>query len=366
MNTEINLVSGYAKSLTSIGPLGFSIKEDGEIVDDASIKVGYGYRGTEQLICQRSFLVGAAYADRIDFVSPQSGSFAFSRVVERLSGITVPRRGQMIRVLLLEMSRISSHLYFIATMAKEINLLSVYHFCLREREKFNDLFELYCGSRLGFGCIQVGGVKNNISEGLIDKIELTIREVRAFLDEVDSLLIGNPLFRARLKGLAPISLENVNTNNISGPTARASGSHADLRVDSPYSLYDEIEVPELQKNNYSGDALGRVLIRIDEISQSMEIVENTLAKMSLGNHKVELGMNFMPPKGNAYTEIESPRGRFGVYVESEGGLAPTLVRFIPPSHYSLRITPWLLREEMVEDVGIMFASLDISVSEVDR
>lgn len=366
MSTRIDFVSGFQKSLSSIGPLGLQIEEDGEIVDDARVQIGFAYRGTEKILEDKSYLVGAAYADRIDFIAPQAGSLAYAYAVEALSSMEVPERGKFIRILLSEMGRISSHLYFLASMAKEVNSMSAYHFCLREREKLNDLFELYCGSRLGFGCIQIGGVKNNISEGLIDKIESALSDLEIFRSELLILLVDNPLFRSRLQGLGELSGGDVESSSMSGPNARASGVKNDLRFDAQNTIYESLEVEPLKLNNYNGDALSRVLIRIDEIWQSSKLILATLRRLPEGNHKVELGMNFMLPPGDVYTEIESPRGRFGVYLESDGNISPRHVRFCTPSYMTLRVVPWLMRKEMVEDIGILLTSLDVSISEVDR
>ncbi len=366
MSTLIDIVSGFRKSICSVGPLGLKITEDGELVDDANLQIGYGFRGIERMLLERSFLVGTAYADRVDYFAPQAGSLAFASAVESLSLIEVPVRGRYIRILLMEMGRISSHLHFLASVSKEVNSLSAYHFCLREREKLNDLFELYCGSRLGFGCIQVGGVKNNISEGLIDKIEGTLSELEMFREELLTLLVDNPLFRSRLQGLAELGIEDIDANNLTGPNARASGVRIDIRFDAKSTLYEDLNIKPLDLSNYRGDAFGRVLIRIDEIWQSSELILETLKKLPEGNHRVELGMNFTPPAGDVYTEIESPRGYFGVYLESNGGVSPVNVRFCTPSYLTLRVVPWLMQKEMVEDIGIILSTLDVSVSEVDR
>lgn len=366
MSTQIDIVTGFRKNISSVGPLGVRIQEDGEIVDSAELQIGFTHRGTEELMCEKSFLVGTAYGDRIDFVAPQAGSLAFAKSVEWLSGIEVPGRGKLIRVLLMELGRISSHLFFLGTVANEIGSSSAYQFCLREREKFCDIFELYSGSRLGFGCIQIGGVKSNITEGLIDRIEQVLFEKDEFLEEFSRLLAENPIFSSRLTGLAYLNKELIQENNISGPNARASGDMSDLRLEGKINEYEGVEIPQLRLDTLNGDAYARVWCRLKEIDQSTEIIKALLKNFPSGNHRVELGMNFFPRAGTSYVEIESPRGRFGVHLESDGGLTPVGVRFVTPSLFSLRISPWLLRQEMIEDVGIILGSLDISISEVDR
>lgn len=366
MTTEIQQVSSFRKSLTTLGPIGFHLFEDGEIVDQVHLSIGYSSRQIETLLTDRPFIVGATFADKIDFHSPQSGSLAFAHAVELLSSIEVPKRGEMIRVLLLEMSRISNHIHFLGTVAKELHMLSVYHFCLREREKFNDLFELYCGSRMGFGCIQIGGVTNDVSEGLIDKIETTLAEIKLFLVELDAMMIGSPIIRGRLRSLATLGEGEVKKNKLSGPNARAANVDADLRVDSPFSGYKFFDMPKIYNRNASGNALSRILGRVAEIEQSMEIINLVTRELPEGNFKIDLGIDFTPPKGDVFAEIESPRGNFGVYVLSNGSKTPQIVRFCTPSTNTLRVAPWLIRKEMVEDVGLILASLDISVSEVDK
>lgn len=366
MATEISLMPGIKEGLGGSGPYVLRLEEDGEVIREADVEIGYSHRGIEKCFEKVNYFVGNSFADKVDYLAAPACNLAYSLAIEELSGMEIPTSAQFIRILLLELNRINSHLFYLAHLANCVGSATAFYFGLREREKYADIFEMYCGSRVPFNAIKIGGVSDKLTEGLLYKIETTLQETKSFLKELDGLLISNPVFQHRLKNLAPLTKEVAINFGISGPNARSAGYEIDVRIQKPYSSYDSIALDPIKFDSSTGDAFARVLYRIKEIQQSSSIVEKVIKAIPSGNHCIPVSTDFYPPAGDAYVEVESPRGVLGVFVHSTGGTNPNRVKFVCPSFFCLRLAPFLLREEMLEDAEVIIQGLDISISEVDR
>lgn len=366
MSTELRIIPGVTQSFGGMGPFELRVEEDGELIKRTEIGVGWQHRGIERCFENFNYLLGNSLADKVDFMAAPACNLAYALAVERLSGIDVPEPAQYTRVLLLELNRVASHLHYVAQIASCVGSSIVRSFALREREKYCDIFEMYCGSRMLFNAIRIGGVADVVTEGILYRVETTLGETARFLGELNRMLTKNPVFADRLAGLAPISRQTALEYGLSGPNARSAGLDSDLRRERPYAAYDRIAFESVAGERKSGDCLDRFAMRLHEIAESRGIIEKILRRIPSGNHVIPIGPQFNPPRGDAYVEVESPRGSLGVYLESNGTNRPARVKFMPPSFFSLRLVPVLLREQMIEDAELIFAGMDISFSEVDR
>lgn len=366
MNTAIFHTPGLLSGSRHGGPFSLEMKEDGGVITGVALETGYTHRGIERCLQELNYYQGLLFCDRVDFLSAPACNAAFALAVEALGGVEVPDRAQYVRVILLELSRISSHLFFLFQLTKDLGAANISCFAVRERELYNDLFELYCGSRLGFGAIRIGGVVENATDGFLYRIENALLSTETFLAEIKDSFTHNPILRNRLEGIGLITKESVVKHGITGPNARASGVDLDLRWSSPYAAYSRMRHELVQLEYATGDAYARVLYRLEEIRASILLVKRALEKIPSGNHCNPVSMDFAPPQGDACVFVESPRGQFGVYIESDGSSRPLRAKFATPSFLHMRYAATLLLEERVEDAFILFDSLDVSVSEVDR
>jgi NADH-quinone oxidoreductase subunit D len=349
-----------------IGPFALSVHEDGGLVEKLSIGIGYGHRGIEY--CSESLVFNQCvfYSDRVDFLAAPACNAVVVLAMERLGGIEIPERASFIRCLLLELNRLHSHLFHLALIAESAGHTPLFHYAQRERERFNDLFEMYCGSRLGFGSICLGGVVENASDGWLFRVEQSLSALDEFLIEARETLLDNPLFVSRLEGLATLSSELAKKNNISGVNARASGHFVDVRRQSPYAAYGDLQMPPIPKAFRGGDSFARLSYRLYEMTESKELILRALSRLPQGNHRVIVGNSIHLPKGEAVQRVETPRGEMGVFLRSEGGTRPVRLKYFTPSYFVMRLMPELLRGEQVEDILLAVHGFDISVSEVDR
>lgn len=369
MATSLNYSPIHLASTQGVGPFALHLEEDGGLVSRASMEVGYGRRNIEAISLQLPLAQALNYADRLDCYSAPAYNFALASAFELLLGLEVPERAQYIRLVLLELNRISSHLHFYANLAKVVGQTSTMNHCLREREKFSDIFEMYCGSRLGFGAISLGGVNSDATDGWFFRIEKAIASLKEFVPDLRGTLLEHPFFVERAKGLGVITKEVAERAHLLGPNGRASGrTGIDVRRTRPYCAYREVagNLPHLDILRQEGDVFARSWIRLDEMLASATLIEQTFRQIPGGNHRIRVGMDVAPPPGKALTSVEGPRGTILALAETNGGTSPANVRFTPPSTMAAQLVPSLLLGLQVEDVFLLIHSLDISFSEVDR
>lgn len=367
MATKLDFSPVHLAGTQGLGAFGLELQEDGGLVAGARMTVGYGRRDIENVAIRLPLAQALNYSDRLDFLAAPAFNCALSTAFEELLDLEVPERAHHIRLILLELNRISSHLQFYVNLARVLGQQPLMNHCLRERERFSDILEMYCGSRLGFGAICLGGVVGDATDGWFFRIEKAISALKDFLPELHLLLLSHPFFVERTRGLANISREMAEQWNLLGPNARASGvASQDERTARPYCAYRGQVLPPLRFDHTMGDVHSRTLIRAAEILQSAGLIEEAFRRIPAGNHRIRVGMEVSPPPGRAVASVEGPRGVITVLAEAGGSNCPANVRFFCPSAMAVQILPGLLRGIQVEDSFLVIHSLDISFSEVDK
>lgn len=346
------------------GVLRLLVELDGENVRSCEPVIGYLHRGLEKILEARPYRQMIPFTDRLDYLASLNCNLAISQAIERVGKIDVPLRAQYIRVILCELNRIASHLVFVGTFASDVGATTLFLYAFRERERIIDLLEAMTGARLTYNWIRAGGVPFDLPEGFGDGVREFIRTFRPELDDYDRLITENPIFRIRTEGVGVISRDMAIAYGASGPVARASGLEFDVRRTDPYDVYDRLEfdIPVYQ----AGDCMARYRVRMDEMRQSMRILEQCFAEMPEGPVLTKLPKVFKPPKGSAFSRTESPRGELSFYIVSDGTPKPERVHVRAPSFAHLSMLPDLLRGVKLADVIAILGSLDTVLGEVDR
>ncbi|HUO84844.1 MAG TPA: NADH-quinone oxidoreductase subunit D [Thermoanaerobaculia bacterium] len=352
------------------GVLRVIVRIDGERILDAKPVIGYLHRGTEKLFENMAYPHCVPHTDRMDYVAAATNNLGFVETVEKLMGITaqIPRRAQLIRVILSELQRISSHLLWLATHAIDIGAMTPFFYCFREREQILDLFEDYCGARLTLNCMRIGGQPEDAPPGWLDRIEEFCGIFDAAVDEYETLLTNNRIWKRRTIGVGVLTPEQAIDWGITGPPLRGSGVNWDLRKVKPYECYAELdfEVP-LGKN---GDTYDRYLVRMAEMRQSRRILSQCIPKLketTPGEIKARISKVIRPPEGEVYHSIESPKGELGYYIVSDGKSQNAYRCHVrPPSFVNLQALPEMARGHFIADLVALIGTIDIVLGEVDR
>jgi NADH-quinone oxidoreductase subunit D len=375
------------------GVLRVALELDGETVLKAKPIIGYLHTGMEKQAEYKTYTQSIPQTDRMDYLAPMSNNLAFCLAVERLLDIEPPERVKAIRVLLSELTRISSHCVWLGTHALDIGAMTVFFYCFREREKVLSLYDHVCGTRMTASYFRVGGLSMDIPAGFLDRCQKFVDEMPAHTDEYERLLTRNPIWMARLQGVAPLSAKDALALGATGPTLRGSGVSWDLRRDEPYSGYEsyDFDVP-VGKN---GDAYDRYQVRVSEIREAAKIADQAIRKIrELGEHgdyrlrdykyvlppkdEVKTSMEalihhfkivahgFFPPVGEAYRAIEAPKGELGFYFISDGSPRPWRMKVRSPSFVNLQTLSTMIEGRLVADVITAIGSLDIVLGEIDR
>ncbi len=371
------------------GVLRLVLELDGEVVVKATPHIGYLHTGMEKIMESKRYQQAITVTDRFDYVAPMSNNLAFVLSVEKLLGIDVPARTQVLRVLLTELTRIKSHLVALGTMALEIGAQSVFLYCFREREKILDIYEMVSGARMMSSYFRVGGLMADVPEAFEKAVRQIVEEFPHRFDEYEDLLTRNPLWIQRLKGIGVIKAEEAIDWGLSGPNLRACGVPWDLRKSNPYSGYEQYDFQIAL--GQAGDAYERYLVRLVEMRQSLRIVEQALKIMPGGpvnidnpkivpppkkvvrqsmealiHHFLLTSHGFSVPPGEAYVPVEGPKGEVGFYVVSDGTNKPWRVKLRPPSFVNIQALPKLVEGHMVADVIAIIGSIDFVLGEADR
>ncbi len=347
------------------GVLRLVLKLDGERVVDADVVIGYLHRGIEKLSEQRDWTQIVLLTDRMDYVAAATNNLGYVETVEKLYSIDVPRRALYIRTILAELQRIASHLVWLGSHAMDIGAVSVFLFCLRERELVLDLFEEYCGARLTYNAMRIGGQPVDIPPGW-DKRVLQFCDIQEQkLPEYEQLLTGNRIWLERTRGVGVISAADAIAVGLSGPPLRASGVPRDVRKDEPYAAYADFDfdIPIGTR----GDTYDRYLVRHEEFWQSVRIIRQAVQGLPEGPVMGKVPRLIKPPAGETYHAIEAPKGELGYFIASDGkSLSPYRFRVRPPSFCNLQALPRLVRGHLVADVVALIGTIDIVLGEVDR
>ncbi len=375
------------------GVLRLVLELDGEIVARVDPHIGLLHRGTEKLIEQKTYLQAIPYFDRLDYVAPMNQEHAFCLAAEKLLGITVPRRGQLIRVLYCEIGRILSHLLNVTTQAMDVGALTPPLWGFEEREKLMVFYERASGSRMHAAYFRIGGVHQDLPVKLIDDIDAWCDPFIQTVDDLETLLTGNRIFKQRNVDIGVVTLEQAWEWGFSGVMVRGSGALWDLRKSQPYECYAEMDfdIP-IGKN---GDCYDRYCLRVEEMRQSVRIMKQCIAKLRApdGQGPVSvLDNKVVPPKrgemkrsmealihhfklytegvhvpaGEVYVAVEAPKGEFGVYLVADGTNKPYKCKIRAPGFAHLQAMDFICRGHLLADVSAILGSLDIVFGEVDR
>jgi NADH-quinone oxidoreductase subunit D len=389
------------------GVLRLILEIDGETVTEARSGIGYLHTGIEKNMEFRTWVQGSTFVTRMDYLTPLFNETAYCLAVEKLLGITdqVPDRATVIRVLLMELNRISSHLVAIATGGMELGATTIMIYGFRDREMILDIFELITGLRMNHAYVRVGGLAQDLPPGAVDQVREFVKKFRKNLPEYDKLATGNPIFKGRMQDVGYLDLTGCMALGATGPILRAAGLPHDLRKADPYCGYEnyEFEVPTAD----SCDSYGRFLVRLEEMRESLRIVEQCLGRLAPGPVMVEdkkiawpaqlalgpdgLGNSldhikkimgtsmealihhfklvtegFRVPAGQAYSAVESAKGELGVHVVSDGGTRPYRVHFRDPSFTNLQTMAAMCEGGQLADVIVAVASIDPVMGGVDR
>ena len=347
------------------GVLRLVLRLDGERVIDVDVVIGYLHRGIEKLTEQRDYTQIVLLTDRMDYVAAASNNLGYVETVEKLMGLEVPKRAHYIRTVLAELQRIASHLVWLGTHAMDIGAVTVFLYCLRERELVLDLFEEYCGARLTYNAMRVGGLPLDLSTGWEAKVRAFCDLLPGKIDDYETLLTSNRIWLERTKDVGVISGADATAIGLTGPALRASGVRRDVRKDEPYAAYTDFdfEVPLGTR----GDTYDRYTVRLIEMRQSVRIIQQALDGMPEGPVMGKVPRLIKPPAGETYHAIESPKGELGFFLVSDGqSLSPYRLRVRPPSLCNLQALPMLARGHLVADVVALIGTIDIVLGEVDR
>ncbi len=346
------------------GVLRLLLHMEGEVVLDAVPHIGYLHRAMEKLCERRNYFQVVPLTDRNDYLCAMANNQVYCQAVEKLQGIQVPDRAQFIRVAVLELNRIASHLVWLGTFAMDLGAMSVFLYCFREREKILDLLERICGARLTYSFMRIGGVPWDLPEGWADDVRRFLDEFPTYLEENDQLLTGNEIFLSRTQGIGLLTPEVALDCGCSGPMLRGSGIAYDVRKAEPYAVYDRLdfEVPV----QGTQDCLGRYLVRVAEMRESVRLVRQALDLMPEGDVMAKMPRTLRPAAGEVYVRTESPRGVLGVHLVSDGTGNPYRLKWRGPCFSNLQALPYMCRGWKIADVVAILGSIDIVLGDVDR
>ncbi|MEE8442313.1 MAG: NADH-quinone oxidoreductase subunit D [Dehalococcoidia bacterium] len=337
---------------------------DGERIVDMEPHIGYLHRGSEKLFEGEQYSQIITLFDRLDYVASFNNELVFCMAVEKLMGLEVPERAQYIRVILCELNRIASHLLFYGSFGSDAGAITPFLWGFVAREQIQSVFEAVSGARMMHNYFRVGGVKDDLPEDFSERIASTLDNVRKVVEESDRLLTFNELLLARTRDVGTIDGKTAIAYGLTGPNLRASGVRYDLRRAVPQPVYDRLDfdIPVGDR----GDCWDRYYVRIQEMYQSIRIVEQALEQMPEGPTMAQVRRIARPPKGEVFVEAENPRGAFGVYLVSDGTDKPYRLKIRPPSFCNLMALKYMMRTAYVADAVMILGSLDIVLGEVDR
>ncbi len=338
---------------------------DGEVIVDLEPVIGYLHRGIEKLGENRTYTQIIPLTDRLDYVASMTNNFAYVLAVEKLAGIEIPERAEYLRIIMAETMRISSHLMAVGFFLNDLGaMMTPVLYMWREREKLLDLYEMVCGQRLTYNYMRIGGVSHDVPEEFLPALKKFVAEMPGFIDEYDQLLAQNEILLVRSKGVGILPRDTAINTAASGPVLRASGVKWDLRKADPYSIYDrfDFEVPV----GTVGDNYDRYWVRMQEMRQSVRILEQAIAQLPEGEFCVGVPHLLRPPIGEVYGHIEGPKGELGFYLVSDNSIAPYRFRIRPPTLINLTALKDMVVGWKVADLIITFGSIDVCLGEIDR
>jgi len=346
------------------GVLRVILKLDGERVRDVECVIGYLHRGVEKIGENRTYVMFAPYVDRMDYIAAVSNGLGYCLAVESLINVEAPARAQVVRVIFAELNRISSHLLWLGTHALDLGAMTPVFYTFREREEVLKIFENYCGARLTTHAFRIGGLQYDLYDGFEEQTLAFCQSFVHRLDEYERLLTGNRIWRDRLKDVGILSASDCKRYSVTGPLLRAAGVAFDLRKAQPYSGYEQYDFDIPTRD--AGDCFDRYAVRMQEMRQSVRIIEQALDRIPRGPIIAKVPKILKPPPGEVYVSIEAPKGELGYYIVSDGSDQPYRVRVRPPSFLNLQALRQMARGVLVADVVAILGTIDFVLGEVDR
>ncbi len=371
------------------GVLRLVLELEGEVILGAQPVIGYLHTGFEKEMETRTYHQNIVFPPRIEYLATFIEEQAYVLAVEKLLGITAPKRAEVIRLMLAELSRIASHLVYLGTASVDLNMTSLLMYCFRDREEILDIFEMVSGQRMMHGYFRIGGLQWDLPDGCVERVRTFLNDLPRRLDEYETLLTDNLIWRKRTEGIAVVSADDAVRYGCTGPVLRGAGVAFDVRKAFPYGGYSdyEFDVPV----GHNGDAFDRYRVRMEEMRQSRRIILQALDRLPDGpimvdDRKIALpprrelvrsmeavihqfklvSEGIHPPAGEVYAAVESPRGEKGYYIVSDGSNRPVRVRVRSPSFNNLQALPVMLYRSTIADVVVAIASIDIVLGDVDR
>ncbi|MEA2641565.1 MAG: NADH-quinone oxidoreductase subunit [Chloroflexota bacterium] len=338
---------------------------DGETVVSCRPVMGYLHRSVEKLAESRTYMQDIIFTDRLDYLAPMTTNLPFAMATEQLAGLEVPERAQLVRVIMCELQRFASHCVAIGTFANDTGAFhTALMYTFRERERILDIYDEACGARMTVSYIRYGGVARDLTDDALRMIREFVADMDRNIDEFESMMTDNEIFKARTQGIGALSADDAIANSITGPMLRASGVPYDVRKAEPYSLYErfDFDIPTRR----DGDCYDRYMVRVAEMRQTRQILEQALKDLPEGPVMGKVPKVFRPAKGYAYARTESPKGEIGVYLVSDGKTEPYRFHIRPPSFINLGVLSNLVVGNKVADAVVILGSIDIVMGEVDR
>ncbi len=346
------------------GVLHLVVTLNGETIKKVEPHLGYIHRSIEKMCESLSYRQFIYVTSKMDYLSSHINNHGCAMCVEKGLQIEVPPRAQVIRVLMDELTRLSSHQLWWGAMAMDIGALTPFFHAFREREMITSIFEETCGTRLTMNYMVPGGVMADVNTNFQKSVKDFIIHFKNKINEYDELLTGNIIFQNRTKGVGFISKENAISFGCSGPTARGSGVSCDIRKLYPYEVYNQLDFDEILEPG--GDCFARYLVRMKEMKQSISIIEQLIDNIPDGDFQAKTKAVLKLPKGEFYSSVESARGEFGVYIVSEGGTTPYRIKFRSPGFSNLSALDFMSREGKIGDLIAIMGSLDLVIPDIDR
>lgn len=371
------------------GVLRILLRLDGETIEKCVPELGYLHRGYEKIAENMTYHEYIPHTDRLDYMSPMSNNTAIALAIENAIGIEAPPRAQWIRTLVCEVARISSHLMAMGATSMDVGALTLFLWTFRERENIYDIFELICGARFTTSYTRIGGVANDINDDTLKMLRKWLNHFAVELHRFEALVNRNRIFVERLAGVGYMPPEKAIALGLTGPCLRGSGIARDLRRDEPYLLYNELDFDVITNNDC--DVWGRYLVRVTEMKESMKILHQLLDKPKTGDFMLDdaknvlpgksqiytkmeelisdfMLVNFgaMPPKGETYTAIESPKGELGFFIVSDGTGHPWKLKIRSPSSSNLQALKFMAEGSMISDIVAIIGSIDPVMGEADK
>jgi NADH-quinone oxidoreductase subunit D len=371
------------------GVLRLVLEIDGETVVRVKPEIGYLHTGIEKTCEAKFYQQVVPLTDRIDYLCPMTNNLCYCLAVEKLLGLEIPPKAQWMRVLMNELTRINSHLVWLGTHAMDLGAMTVFLYCFREREDVLRFFEMVSGQRMMTSYLRIGGLALEPPLGFFEKVKKFADRFPGNVDEYEGLLTGNPIFMMRTKGVARLSAEDAIAMGAGGPTLRGSGVDIDLRRDAPYTGYENFKFKVPVRSE--GDVFARYLCRVEELRESIGMVQQALAGMPEGPIKADAPKVVLPdrekmktqmealiyhfkiitegfavPAGEVYQAVESPRGEMGYYIVSDGTAKPNRVHMRGPSYANLQALAKMCEGGLIADVVAAIGSIDIVLGDVDR